>query len=37
MKALDEIGSQTCIKFELVGIQPNESHLFYIRIPQSNM
>lgn len=37
MKALDEIGSQTCIKFELVKTQPNESHLRYVKIPQSNM
>ncbi|CAG9539256.1 unnamed protein product, partial [Cercopithifilaria johnstoni] len=37
MKALDEIGSQTCIKFELVDTQPNESHLFYVKIPQSDI
>ncbi|KAK6112921.1 Astacin (Peptidase M12A) family protein [Brugia pahangi] len=37
MKALDEIGLQTCIKFELVEEQPNESHLLFVKIPQSNI
>ncbi|VDM95703.1 unnamed protein product, partial [Onchocerca ochengi] len=37
MKALNEIESKTCIKFELARIQPNESHLLYVKIFESDL